>query len=147
MDLQQDRTDVRENQDIPFDGSEQSQNLKGFGNGKAEGFHVADKLKNGVGTGLMVLGGIGAGMLLMYMLDPQQGRRRRALVRDKAVKVKNKTANTIGKKSRDLRNRAQGVLAGAKKIMPGNGKEESTAIENTQESSARGREQEQSVQA
>ena len=36
-------------------------------------------------AGLVVAAGAGA--LLMYLLDPQQGRRRRALVRDQAVRL------------------------------------------------------------
>lgn len=104
-------------------------------NGDGKGFHIADKLKNGVGTSLLVLGGVGAGMLLMYMFDPQQGRRRRALARDKAKSASNKTKKVIGKKSRDLRNRAQDVLIEAKKtLMPENNRELS-GEENLQESS------------
>src|SRR5438094_1429718 len=51
---------------------------------------------------------IGAG--LMYLFDPSQGRRRRARIRDGAVHAWNETGDTIEGKTRDIANRAQGVL-------------------------------------
>ena len=51
---------------------------------------------------------IGAGM--MYLFDPSQGRRRRARIRDGAVRAWNDTGDTIEAKTRDLSNRAQGVI-------------------------------------
>ena len=68
-------------------------------------------------SALILLGGVGLGAALMYMLDPDQGRRRRALARDKIVSASNKTGKAIGKKSRDLRNRAQGVIAETSKML------------------------------
>jgi osmotically-inducible protein OsmY len=47
----------------------------------------------------------------MYMLDPDRGRRRRALVRDKLVSAANKTPDAIGAAARDLSNRARGLAA------------------------------------
>lgn len=55
----------------------------------------------------------GLGALTMYYLDPQQGRRRRSLVRDQLVHaraVARKEASGIAK---DVRNRAQGTAAEA----------------------------------
>lgn len=52
---------------------------------------------------------LGAG--LMYMFDPQQGRRRRALVRDQLVHALNKLDDGIGVLSSDLSNRTQGLVA------------------------------------
>jgi BON domain len=62
-------------------------------------------------TGLTLLYGIGIGAALMYILDPDRGGRRRALIRDKAVRASNKTQEFVGKMSRDLSNRAQGLVA------------------------------------
>ncbi|MGQ0651205.1 MAG: hypothetical protein ACT4P4_02875 [Betaproteobacteria bacterium] len=66
--------------------------------------------------------GVAVGALAMLMLDPQQGRRRRALVRDKLVHAGHVSRDYIEDKSRDLRNRAYGVLAeirsGAGKPLP-----------------------------
>ena len=61
--------------------------------------------------GLTLLGGIGIGAALMYVLDPDRGRRRRALTRDKLTRTAHKLGDGLGKASRDLRNRAQGLVA------------------------------------
>jgi uncharacterized membrane protein len=55
---------------------------------------------------------LGAG--LMYLLDPQQGRRRRALVRDQLVHAWSDLDDMIDTAARDLRNRAQGMFAEAR---------------------------------
>lgn len=55
--------------------------------------------------------GLGAG--LMYFYDPDRGRRRRALVRDRFEHLKSQSDDFIEKAAADLRNRAQGVLAEA----------------------------------
>ncbi len=71
----------------------------------------------------MLLGGAGIGAALMYMLDPEKGNRRRALVRDKAIGLKNDAAEMVTSKSRDLRNRAQGVIAETKSALTSNEQE------------------------
>lgn len=58
--------------------------------------------------------GLGLGAGLMYMLDPDRGNRRRALVRDQAVRATRKTRDMAGKTARDLRNRATGIVAETK---------------------------------
>jgi osmotically-inducible protein OsmY len=60
---------------------------------------------------LLLLGGAAFGAGVMYMLDPDRGNRRRALCRDQLVSAGNKTSMHAGKFSRDLRNRAQGLVA------------------------------------
>jgi uncharacterized membrane protein len=55
--------------------------------------------------------GLGLGAGLMYMLDPDRGRRRRALARDTAVHLVNTTNGAIGKASRDFGNRLSGIGA------------------------------------
>jgi osmotically-inducible protein OsmY len=65
-------------------------------------------------TGAMLLGGLGLGAALMYVLDPERGKRRRAVVRDKAVRAAHKTSDTLDARSRDFRNRAKGVAAEVK---------------------------------
>jgi hypothetical protein len=67
---------------------------------------------------LAVLGAAAAGAALMYVFDPDEGGRRRTLIRDKAVGLSNDAKDAIGKKSRDLRNRAQGLLHEAKSVIP-----------------------------
>jgi hypothetical protein len=58
------------------------------------------------GTGL----GIGTG--LMFLLDPNQGKRRRALLLDKCYSAARKTGEGVGVTARDLRNRTQGIVSG-----------------------------------
>jgi hypothetical protein len=58
-----------------------------------------------------ILGALGAGAALMYFFDPDRGRRRRALVRDQLVHAAHKTSDAVDATSRDLTNRARGVVA------------------------------------
>jgi hypothetical protein len=67
-------------------------------------------LAGGWGT---LLCGVAAGAALMYFFDPDRGRRRRALLRDKAVGMSNDLGEAATGAARDLRNRAQGVVAEA----------------------------------
>jgi hypothetical protein len=60
-------------------------------------------------TSLLVGAGAGAG--LMYLLDPDQGNRRRALMRDQLVRARHLTEDAMDATSRDMRNRARGVVA------------------------------------
>jgi hypothetical protein len=53
--------------------------------------------------------GLGLGTGLMYLLDPDRGRRRRALLRDKGAWALRKTGDCIEVTAHDLRNRAQGI--------------------------------------
>jgi hypothetical protein len=65
---------------------------------------------------LAILVGAGSGAALMFMLDPDRGRRRRAFVRDKAVGTWNDTQDTVRRTSRDIGNRAHGVAASARTV-------------------------------
>lgn len=67
--------------------------------------------------GLAVLGAAGAGAALMYFLDPHRGRRRRALARDKFNRITRRTTGAVGATSRDLRNRAYGIMAETKSLV------------------------------
>jgi hypothetical protein len=60
---------------------------------------------------LSVVGGVAAGLGLMYFLDPDQGRSRRALVRDQMVHAAHKTGGAVDATSRDIANRAKGAVA------------------------------------
>ena len=62
-------------------------------------------------TALAFLAGVAVGALAMYIFDPQQGRRRRALARDQLVHAGHGVTDFVEGKSKDLRNRAQGVAA------------------------------------
>jgi len=66
--------------------------------------------------GVALVGGVGLGAALMYIFDPDRGERRRALIRDRFVAAGNKANDLTGKMSRDLRNRANGVVAETKSL-------------------------------
>ncbi len=63
-----------------------------------------------------IVGAVGLGAALMYFLDPDRGRRRRALVRDKVESAGNKATDYAEKMGRDIRNRAYGVVAETKSL-------------------------------
>lgn len=65
-------------------------------------------------TGLAFLGGLGLGACLMYTFDPEKGRTRRALARDKAKGTLHDVQGTVASKSRHLRNKAKGLAAEAR---------------------------------
>lgn len=65
----------------------------------------------GATTSLLMLGCVGLGVGLMYLLDPNTGKRRRALVRDTAQSYWQKTGDRFEKTARDARNRTRGVIA------------------------------------
>jgi osmotically-inducible protein OsmY len=60
--------------------------------------------------------GVGVGAALMYFFDPDRGKRRRALVRDKVEAAGNKATDYAEKMGRDIRNRAYGVVAETKAL-------------------------------
>jgi hypothetical protein len=66
---------------------------------------------------LALLTGLGAGAAIMYLFDPQDGNRRRALIRDKAVKLNRQTREAVEGTAQDLSNRAKGVVHQLKSSM------------------------------
>ncbi len=64
-----------------------------------------------------ILSGIGIGAALMYLFDPKGGNRRRALIRDKAVALKNDAEEAISGRAKDLSNRAKGLMHEAKSTL------------------------------
>ncbi len=55
-----------------------------------------------------VIGAALAGASLMYLLDPDRGARRRALMRDQTVHAKHRLSVNLGRAAHDLGNRARG---------------------------------------
>jgi hypothetical protein len=73
-----------------------------------------------MGRGLIrLLMGLGVGAALMYFLDPDGGRRRRALARDKAVGLSNDARERLSGAAQDISNRATGMLHEARKTVTG----------------------------
>jgi uncharacterized membrane protein len=66
---------------------------------------------------LGLLGTLGLGACLMYILDPQQGKRRRAVARDKMTRFTHKSLDAIDVTSRDLKNRAFGLVAETRRLI------------------------------
>ena len=63
-----------------------------------------------------ILAGLGVGAGLMYLLDPDRGNRRRALIRDKVVSLNRQTQEAVSGRVKDMRNRAKGMLHEAKSV-------------------------------
>jgi hypothetical protein len=68
-------------------------------------------------NGMAILCGLTLGAGLMYLLDPERGRRRRALMRDKLMSASNSASDALGAKARDLSNRARGLMHEAGSLM------------------------------
>jgi uncharacterized membrane protein len=62
---------------------------------------------------MSLFAGIGLGAGLMYFLDPQTGRRRRALLRDQLVSATSRLDDCLGATWSDVRQRMQGLAAEA----------------------------------
>jgi uncharacterized membrane protein len=64
------------------------------------------------------MGAATVGGLLVYFLDPDTGKRRRAQVKDRSVSLVKDADRAVGKASRDLSNRARGAVAEARTRLP-----------------------------
>jgi uncharacterized membrane protein len=62
------------------------------------------------------IGGAAAGAALMYLADPNRGKRRRAIARDRAAACWRDVTNEFDKATRDLSNRTQGLAAAVESI-------------------------------
>lgn len=60
---------------------------------------------------LTLLGAFGVGAGFMYLIDPDRGRRRRALLQDQVLHLAKTAKRDLGKQSRDLQNRTKGLVA------------------------------------
>lgn len=65
----------------------------------------------GLATGLFL------GALAMFVFDPQQGGRRRALARDKMVRYGNDIGDAVSGAAKDLGNRAYGIAKEAEGLV------------------------------
>ncbi len=68
---------------------------------------------------ISLLFGAGLGAGLMYLFDPRNGRRRRALARDQMTHLAHRAENAANVVAKDLRNRAQGLASGDLSVLVG----------------------------
>jgi hypothetical protein len=74
----------------------------------------------GAGTVVMAaLAGAVIGAALMYVMDPERGRRRRALIRDRVSAIARQTSEAMDDRSRDVVNRARGLVIELRSRLPG----------------------------
>ena len=66
---------------------------------------------------LGVLFTVAVGAAAAYMLDPERGRTRRALARDKAIALSNRLNDRLEGRSRHWSNIARGYLAEARRLL------------------------------
>ena len=98
---------------------------------KADG-EVGNGLENGLEKGLWVLGGLSLGAGLMYLFDPERGKHRRDVMRDKCVHAYHQTGQKIGDiggACRDLGNRSYGILTEATALFRGEEIDDETLVE------------------
>ena len=60
---------------------------------------------------MTIASALSTGAGLMFLLDPQEGNRRRALMRDKLARARTKTRDAADATARDLRHRSEGLFA------------------------------------
>jgi hypothetical protein len=81
--------------------------------------------------GAAMISGAGMGALLMYLLDPDRGRRRRAMIQDQATKASRKLSDAADATARDMRNRGAGLWWKIRSKFTGRPIDENdTAVEN-----------------
>jgi osmotically-inducible protein OsmY len=68
-------------------------------------------------NGALLLTGFGLGIGLMYFMDPERGRRRRAVVRDKLTHATHVSSHALGTFGRDLSHRTAGAVARARGVL------------------------------
>jgi hypothetical protein len=76
-----------------------------------------------------LLSGVGLGAAVAYMLDPDGGARRRALVRDKAVHGARVTGRALDKTMCDMSNRTRGIVAATRSRWSGEPVDDATLVE------------------
>jgi hypothetical protein len=69
--------------------------------------------------GIALLAGLSGGLAAMYFFDPEQGARRRALLRDQIVKWSRITSERVEGQAKDLRNRSAGLVHEVRRAVEG----------------------------
>jgi hypothetical protein len=71
-------------------------------------------------TWAVALAAFGLGAAIMYILDPESGRRRRTYARDRALDAANDAVDAITSTARGARNRAKDTIDDAKGVLSSN---------------------------
>lgn len=77
-----------------------------------------ERESHGLSRFTVAIGAAALGAAAMYLLDPDHGRRRRALARDKVNSARIRTRKAAERTARDLNNRARGLVAKTRKMIP-----------------------------
>lgn len=67
--------------------------------------------------GVISIGSLGLGAGLMYLFDPDRGRRRRSLLSDQITSVCRQSSDMLDKATRDMSNRSRGLMAGTRALL------------------------------
>jgi len=84
----------------------------------------------------MFLGGMGVGLGLMYLLDPDRGGKRRAMLRDRGAWIAHRSGRLVARTGRDLGQRARQKLMGAVHRSQRHGSDHVSAVSSAFGSSA-----------
>jgi len=66
---------------------------------------------------VVVAGAVGVGAALAYVFDPDRGRRRRSVARDKVISAAHTAGDALDTTSRDVRNRTRGAKAAVRSAL------------------------------
>jgi hypothetical protein len=83
--------------------------------------------------GIALLAGLGSGLAAMYFFDPEQGRRRRALLRDQLNKWTRVASESVSGQVQDLRNRSAGLAHEVRKSVESSGDADELALDDVTE--------------
>jgi hypothetical protein len=86
--------------------------------------------------GIALLGGLGAGLALMYFTDPVEGRHRRALLRSQFTRLTRIGRDKAAATASDVRNRSMELAAEARKTVESKSNEIDTQLNESGSSSA-----------
>ncbi len=84
------------------------------------------------GNAAALFGGIGIGAVLMYILDPDRGHRRRVMGREQALAFAHRTGRAVSAASRDLTNRARGAASEVRSAWGGDAERRASAERRTE---------------
>jgi hypothetical protein len=90
---------------------------------------VDDCCRGAIMNGNKLLVGAGVGVAMAYLFDPSRGRRRRALLGDQIRRASRKTRDAIDTTSRDVGNRAIGIVAATRGRFARSGGDGGTLVE------------------